>query len=842
MRTEAIVWDASSPLLVERTRRALRDVDLVLAADDASLVARLTRSDRGALLVRAGAWPLGDLRVPPPSATGKPLLALGAGGHSLFVERPRDLARAIEREGDLERAVRALSESSRVRAVRVHALDADWSGNIRAVVAVTTLHRGGAERVVLDLVAGLRARGHAIVLAVLDRPSRATFAAPEGTVFLHERASGRAARIDALLELARAHAADAIHAHLLDGDEIARLAKGEVPVVVTAHNAPEGWPARLIEGSRDAALVVGCSRDVSRALEDAGIAAPVRTIWNGVSPGRGPRTPSPGDALVLLAVANHRPQKRLERLPAIVAELRDRGVASELVLVGEPVKSDDTATRIAAAVEAEAARLGVRDAVRFAGSSPDVRPLYRSADVVVSASAFEGLSLVHLEALAEGTPLVSTRVSGATEIAAKHPHARVVDLDAPPSELADAVLEACGATGALAPDFEVARAVDRHEDLLVRAALRRPRRSRDGLVLVTNNFATGGAQSSARRLLAALARAGVRVSAVVVEEQPSYPTPGRTALEAAGIPVFAAPRAGRFDPLVTARAVAAHVDALAPEAVLFWNVIPEHKVLIADLLLDVPVWDVSPGEMYFASFERYFARPRTGSPVLDLADYRRLLAGTIVKYAGEHAHGVVIPNGVDVPASPPVRPPRARVVAGTLARISPDKKLEQLVDAMRSAPGVELRIAGGVERGCEDYLAMLRARAEGLPVAFAGEQDASAFLASIDLFAMVSEPCGCPNASLEAMAAGLAVVATDAGGARDQIVHGETGLLVARGDARALGLAIAELARDPARRAAMGRAAHARAASLFTVERMAADYARVCLGRSLAASTPAAAE
>lgn len=710
------------------------------------------------------------------------------------------------------------------------------AGGLRVVVAVTTLHRGGAERVVLDLVSGLRARGHDVVLAVVDGASRATFDAPQGTVFLHDGVRGRAARIDALVELARTHRADAIHAHLLDGDELARLTRSEVPVVVTAHNAPEGWPARLIEGTKDAALLVGCSRDVSRALDNAGAIPPVRTIWNAVARGRGARTRMRGEPLVLLAVANHRAQKRLDRLPAIVAELRDRGVASELVLVGEPVKNDDAATRIAGDVEAEAARLGVAGAVRFAGSSGDVRAHYRSADVVVSASAFEGLSLVHLEALAEGTPLVTTRVAGASEIAAKHPHARVVDLDAPPAAFADAILDVLGATGELAACFDVARAVDRHEDLLVRAALRDPSRPRDGLVLVSNNFSTGGAQSSARRLLAALAAGGTRVNAIVIEEQAKHPTAGRAALEAAGIPVFVAPRAGRVDPIVTARAVAAQVDALAPEAVLFWNVIPEHKVLVADLLLDVPVWDVSPGEMYFASFARYFARPRIGSPYLELDDYRRLLAGTIVKYAGEAAHGIVIPNGVDVPASPPSRARRTPVVVGTLARISPDKKLEQLVDAMAHAGDVVLRIAGAPERGSEAYLAMLRERARGLPIDFVGEQDAATFLASIDLFAMVSEPCGCPNASLEAMASGLAIVATDAGGARDQIVPRETGLLVPRGDARALGLAIGELARDPSRRAAMGRAAHARASSRFTTARMAADYARVCLGRSRVAA------
>jgi glycosyltransferase involved in cell wall biosynthesis len=236
-----------------------------------------------------------------------------------------------------------------------------------------------------------------------------------------------------------------------------------------------------------------------------------------------------------------------------------------------------------------------------------------------------------------------------------------------------------------------------------------------------------------------------------------------------------------------------------------------------------------------------------------MRDYGRRLAGAIVKYEAERARaeealGVrveVVPNGVDVPSSLPARPhPDAsssrgdRVVIGTLARLGVDKKLEQLVDAVAHAhrrgafEGCELRIAGGVETGDEAYVEALRERSRGLPIAWVGEQDSATFLAELDLFAMVSEPSGCPNASIEAMAAGLAVVATDVGGARDQIVHGETGLLVPRGDSAALGEAIAELGRDPARRAEMARAAHARALEKYDVERMSDDYARIVLGHA----------
>ncbi len=84
--------------------------------------------------------------------------------------------------------------------------------------------------------------------------------------------------------------------------------------------------------------------------------------------------------------------------------------------------------------------------------------------------------------------------------------------------------------------------------------------------------------------------------------------------------------------------------------------------------------------------------------------------------------------------------------------------------------------------------------------------DSSALLDAIDLFAMISEPAGCPNASLEAMARGLPVIATDVGGASEQVVDGLNGRLVPRGDTAALAAALVELGRDATKRRAMGDA------------------------------------
>ena len=884
-------WQAS------RTTRALLRLGLAptVVRGEAELIATLAKKRRPAWLLQAGAVPLGAPRPPPGSATGRWLLALGAiqddarwrarlaetGGslpptseglppvRSVFLEKPAALADDLSstaetrtRSGKSDPLSTACSRLIAVaRAVRVPTFDVAFTETPHVVQLVTTLHRGGAERLVLDLTRELDRLGIDATLAVLDRASRSTYDAPPGTLFLDEHGGGRSERLAALVDLAAGIGADLIHAHLVNGDDLRLIARGGIPLVMTVHNSQPGWPVKLERlAAGDVALAIACSRDVERQLLESGLPFPVRTIWNGIATTKLPDVPPViSDAIRMLVIANHRPQKRLERLPTMVAELRSRGRDARVLIVGEPVKADPSMSAIEPAVRAEAKRLGVSEAVELAGSRADVAALYASHDVVVSTSAFEGLSLVHLEALAAGLPLVTTAVAGTDELARKHPHAHVVALDARPAVFGDAVVKAVeqakSATDrGLALDFTASKMAERHADLFARvlaSSARPPSRSRrGGLVLVANNFSTGGAQSSARRLLLRLTASGVAVRAVVLQEQASFPTPGRALLAKAGIEVLVAPRAGDVDPLVTARAVAQAIDAWDPQALLFWNVISQHKVLIADLLLDTPIWDVSPGEMYFASFERYLAKPRIGSPYLTMADYGRRLAGAVVKYEGEReraetALGVrvdVVPNGVDVPGAVPVRPRGPKTIIGTLARLGVDKKLEQLIEAVEHAvargsfEACELRVAGAAETGDEAYADSLRERARGLPITWVGEQDSAAFLADLDLFAMVSEPSGCPNASLEAMAAGLAVVATDVGGAREQIVHGETGLLVPRGDAAALGDALAELARDPARREALGGAAHARALALYDVRRMARDYARICLGEEAAAA------
>ena len=191
-----------------------------------------------------------------------------------------------------------------------------------------------------------------------------------------------------------------------------------------------------------------------------------------------------------------------------------------------------------------------------------------------------------------------------------------------------------------------------------------------------------------------------------------------------------------------------------------------------------------------------------------------------------------MPNGVPLEPLPAAHGPRPLVVLGTAARIATQKKLEDLLLAVRSVahrlPPYELRIAGGPESGAEEYARHLREMAAGLNACWLGDvEDTTAFYRDLDLFAMISEPAGCPNASLEAMSAGLPVICTDVGGAAEQVLDGCTGRVVPRGDAVAFGEAILDYACDSKLRAQHGAAGRQRIVEHFGVARMVAGYRRV---------------
>jgi sugar transferase (PEP-CTERM/EpsH1 system associated) len=102
--------------------------------------------------------------------------------------------------------------------------------------------------------------------------------------------------------------------------------------------------------------------------------------------------------------------------------------------------------------------------------------------------------------------------------------------------------------------------------------------------------------------------------------------------------------------------------------------------------------------------------------------------------------------------------------------------------------------------------------------------DVEAVLGALDIFVQSSSSEGMSNTILEAMAAGLPVVATRVGGADEMVADGATGVLVASRNSLALADALEPLVSDPPLRCAMGRAARNRAEREFALEQMIERY------------------
>jgi glycosyltransferase involved in cell wall biosynthesis len=142
-----------------------------------------------------------------------------------------------------------------------------------------------------------------------------------------------------------------------------------------------------------------------------------------------------------------------------------------------------------------------------------------------------------------------------------------------------------------------------------------------------------------------------------------------------------------------------------------------------------------------------------------------------------------------------------------------------------------LLCAGRDDRIGGDLAARAAAAGLGDHVRFLGQRDdVPALLAASDIAVSASHEEGSSNAVLEAMAAGLAVIATDVGGSAEAIQPGTGGLLVPPRDPAALGAALLSLAGDPDLRARLGNAARMRATRDFSLDACVERYAALYRG------------
>jgi glycosyltransferase involved in cell wall biosynthesis len=179
-------------------------------------------------------------------------------------------------------------------------------------------------------------------------------------------------------------------------------------------------------------------------------------------------------------------------------------------------------------------------------------------------------------------------------------------------------------------------------------------------------------------------------------------------------------------------------------------------------------------------------------------------------------HTLVIHNAVDVAAfrAPAQLEGAQRVVS--IGRFAFPKDFATLVEALAATRADYCATFVGEGPLFQEIAATILERGLTERIHLLGERsDVPDVLASTDVFVLSSRSEGFPVSILEAMAAGLPVVATDVGGVAESVVDGETGLLVPPGDPGALAAALECLLTDSGLRRRLGTAGRERARRHF---------------------------
>jgi L-malate glycosyltransferase len=369
---------------------------------------------------------------------------------------------------------------------------------IRVLVAIKCLGFGGAERLLVDMVArGDRRAFDYEVAYVLSSENALAPVIVDGGTPVHCLGAGRSwdvrwmARLRALLVRGRF---DVVHFHLPYTASLGRLVVASIPaarrpaIVYTEHSL---WNKAAIITRALNRATVGLDQSlvvVSQAAHDAlpdTLKDRARIVVHGVDLSQATALAArrdeirrqvraeldvPDGELLALAVANLRPEKGYDVLLESARMAADRQLPVRLAAVGGGALEEE--------LRARHGQLGLGDRFRFLGARTDVLRLMTAADVFVLASHQEGLPVTLMEATSVGMAIVATSVGGVPQA--------VVD----------------GVNGLIVPPGDPEAFTDALERVVTDAALRRrlgdEARSRSSMFDV--GAASGQVESIYRRL------------------------------------------------------------------------------------------------------------------------------------------------------------------------------------------------------------------------------------------------------------------------------------------------------------------------------------------------------
>ena len=302
---------------------------------------------------------------------------------------------------------------------------------MKALFLCQNLNVGGAEELILGASTTLPAIGVETGVVALTRRGPIADEIEAAGVPVHlvtgEPGPRDPAAFIRLVRLLQRERPDVVHTFLIVAGIYGRFAAfaAGVPLVLAAEqNVYARKPRRHALMERALACrtyrVVACCDVVGRFYQQqVGIPrSKIDVIYNAVRFGPRPRLTDtetarfalrlPPDALVLGTLGRLTEQKGQRTLLQAIATLSRDLPDLVLFLAG--------AGPLREALEAEAARLGLADRVRFLGVRRDRATLYAAMDVFVLPSRWEGLSLALVEAMGAGRAIVATNVGGNPEV------------------------------------------------------------------------------------------------------------------------------------------------------------------------------------------------------------------------------------------------------------------------------------------------------------------------------------------------------------------------------------------------------------------------------------------
>ncbi len=729
----------------------------------------------------------------------------------------------------------------------------------RVLHVIRSLEAGGAERVVVEYALHHDVSRYSPEVCCLDTDGRLAGTLRDAGIPVHTLRRGRRVDIGVLVQLVKLISKrrfDVVHSHGSGAMAFAvpaAVITGTPVIVRTEHNVVYGksWQRRLLRRlaalREDAQIAVSEAVRLSHIRDRGTPAARFVTVRNGIASerldvhsGRDDVSDSLGisrNALVALSVGSLTEQKDYKNLIEAAAMVVARFPDIVFLIAGGGGLEDDLVSAASA--------LGVGDQVRFLGERDDVPLLLRRADIMVNSSAWEGLPITILEAMAAGVPTVATDVGGTAEVIAGDDCGLVVP-SRDPESLAAAILKL-----AESPELREQLSSRAREIYLRRYTAERMIRETEALYDVCRQRSAHLVVSGRVRILymiGGLARGGAErqltelVTRVDLERfEPvvcSLAPLGALAelIERAGVRVLSLEKRPGVSLVALLRLVRL-IRELRP-AVLHTYLPPANwRGLVAGRATAVPLIVSSVRNV---DFHLGFVTATRDRMLAVLVDVMVANAEAVRDYV-VNAHWVararmrVIYNGIcidrlyrggsDLPSSSGNAHSGGTVVI--VASLTPKKDHETFLASARlvvdALPDTRFVIVG--DGGLKEHL-VNRTAELGLKdcVAFIGETAAVGLhLSEADVSVLTSRREGCSNVILESMALARPVVATDVGGNRELVDDGVTGFLVDVGDVEGLACRVVDLLADPPLRRRMGKAGRERVLDRFVVERMIAD-------------------